>query len=111
MKNNIEIRPNGIKIEKKMGNRYPLYFVSGSKNGPWDYLHNARKDADNAVDISLAIDAIQCGATHYHTGWKQFLKVGDGTMEVYINGKWYEQNQRPSILGNGYCVTLAKMVV
>lgn len=46
MKNGIEIRPNGVKIVKIQGNSIPQYFVEGSKNGPWDYLANARNDAD-----------------------------------------------------------------
>lgn len=46
MKNGIEIRPNGVKITKKTCNEYPMYFVEGSVNGPWDYLANARRDAD-----------------------------------------------------------------
>ena len=46
MKNSVEIRPNGVKITKKTVNS-TMYFVEGSRNGPWDYLANARRDADN----------------------------------------------------------------
>lgn len=52
MKNNIEVRPNGSTIEKKRGNRIEMYYVKAkdgapSLNGPWDYLANARQDADS----------------------------------------------------------------
>ncbi len=57
MKNGIEIRPNGIKIVKRVtishypSNNINQYHVEGSKNGPWDYLLNARKDADSMKEV------------------------------------------------------------
>jgi len=53
MKNGREVRPNGSIITKVlMKSGIYLYYVQNinykpSKNGPWDYLRNARKDADN----------------------------------------------------------------
>ena len=44
MKNGTETRPNGVIIKKS---KYGTYHVLGSANGPWDYLSNARKDADS----------------------------------------------------------------
>ncbi len=51
MKNGIETRKNGVIIRKKEGRSFKetgicLYHVEGSRNGPWDYLANARGDAD-----------------------------------------------------------------
>lgn len=52
MKNGQETRPNGSKIIRCKGLYFVIHHVDGifkaSKNGPWDYLHNARKDADDA---------------------------------------------------------------
>ena len=112
MKNNIEIRPNGIKITKRTGNRYPMYFVTGSKNGPWDYLRNARRDADNPVSVEAAIDAVQCGATHYHVGWRQYLKVEGTEVKVLMKCKWTRCGVDTSIFTSsaGYIATLDKVV-
>jgi len=111
MKNNIAIRPNGITIKKVMGNRYPLYYVTGSKNGPWDYLQNARKDADtDLLSVESAIDAVQCGATHYHVGWRQFLRVNSTNKGVYIDGKWFECAGSHFSVDNGYCINLKVML-
>lgn len=42
-----EVRSNGILIVKKeREGSIPQYHVQGSPNGPWDYLRNARRDAD-----------------------------------------------------------------
>ena len=53
MKNGIEVRKNGNRVEIRDIYGYNVYkkqpdgsFVL-SKNGPWDYLRNARLDADN----------------------------------------------------------------
>jgi hypothetical protein len=46
MKNGKETRPNGVVIAKKQTSWGALYHVEGSKNGPWTYLRNARRDAD-----------------------------------------------------------------
>jgi hypothetical protein len=47
MKNGKEIRANGVVITKtQRDGSVPQYHVEGSKNGPWDYLQNARDDAD-----------------------------------------------------------------
>lgn len=48
MKNGIEVRKNGAKIQRTpSGVCYAVTLPDGtpSKNGPWDYLGNARKDA------------------------------------------------------------------
>jgi len=50
MKNGVETRPNGVVITKKVHNGYTMYHVSGSSNGPWDYLNCARKDADGGYN-------------------------------------------------------------
>jgi len=64
MKNNIEIRKNKSKIiRKNFLNGYHNYVVlrpilfrdivmgyNNSKNGPWDYLSNARADADRRLN-------------------------------------------------------------
>jgi len=53
MKNGREVRPNGnciTKVKTKRGVvQYYVETKNGdpSKNGPWDYLYNARKDADS----------------------------------------------------------------
>lgn len=54
--NGSEVRPNGNEIRRKLclGGDFSMYFVwvktpdglVPSKNGTWDYLRNARKDAD-----------------------------------------------------------------
>lgn len=49
MKNGIEIRPNGVRIIKKPGDVFPLYYVEGSKDNPWDFLSNARINADALI--------------------------------------------------------------
>lgn len=51
MKNGVEIRPNGVKITKFLGKSmtHYMYRVQGSMNGPWDYLRNARMDADSMI--------------------------------------------------------------
>jgi len=47
MKNGIEVRPNGVTIRMWEGaDGYIGYTVDDSLDGPWDYLQNARNDAD-----------------------------------------------------------------
>jgi hypothetical protein len=57
MKNGVEVRPNGVRIQAYKRLRdlttgtFRCYLVEGSKNGPWDYLRNARKDADSMTEV------------------------------------------------------------
>lgn len=56
MKNGKEIRPNGVVITKpqQFEGCVAQYHVEGSKNGPWDFLYNARKDADKQFLLNCA---------------------------------------------------------
>ena len=48
MKNGIEVRPNGVTIRRiDCAEGFGMYQVDDSPNGPWDYLSNARVDADH----------------------------------------------------------------
>lgn len=53
MKNGIETRKNGVIIRKKTNKEtgFSMYYVEGSRNGPWDYLANARDDADQQIRV------------------------------------------------------------
>lgn len=64
MKNGIEVRANGaviIKTQRKGG--APQYHVTGSDNGPWDLLRNARKDARNHGQSSSFQAGFRSGVT------------------------------------------------
>lgn len=59
MKNGTEVRKNGSKITKRSSGNSVSYYVEKvdendklvpSLNGPWDYLGNARSDADGWYD-------------------------------------------------------------
>jgi len=60
-KDKIEIRKNGDEIRKK-GRCYHVYRKQRdgtfelSKNGPWDYLSNARADSDAEFAEALCTD-------------------------------------------------------
>ncbi|MCJ8292895.1 MAG: hypothetical protein MJK15_00680 [Colwellia sp.] len=86
MKNGIEIRKHGLKITKKIHNKFPMYQVAGSRNGPWDYLHNARKDADTQLEVEPVIEAMENGATHYDNVNKRWLRSRIEELHYYTPG-------------------------
>lgn len=50
MRNGIEIRPNGVTVVKVIKEGYRGYRIKEDTNGVlWDYIHNARRYADNMV--------------------------------------------------------------
>lgn len=49
MRNGTETRPNGViitNVNHGISGKNPSYHIKGSINGPWDYIVNARNDAD-----------------------------------------------------------------
>lgn len=106
MKNDIEYRPNGLRIQK-VGTQY---HVQGSKNGPWDYLANARRDADTQGDNALIISAMEEGATHYDTLGPQWLKVVGEELFVWDDEQeWVPSKSKAgaAAVNNGKCMDLS----
>jgi len=57
MKNGKETRPNGVVITKKFfEDGFYMYYVAGSRSGPWDYLRNARRDADGEFTEEIVFE-------------------------------------------------------
>lgn len=104
MKNGIEVRGNGSEIHKRVIFGYDVKIMkpSGelqpSKNNPWDFLGNARKDADagytgqnrpersNTMDDELAKDI----ATEFYYWWHN--QSGTNTASGFDD--WWAVNKK-----------------
>ena len=114
MKNGIEIRKHGLKITSVKAGNFAMYKVAGSRNGPWDYLHNARKDADTQLNAEPIIEAIEIGATHWDNQRSRWIKATTETLHYCDrtnclgSGGWAAMRgiNVKEFLSNGSCINL-----